>query len=248
MLTRLLAMTLVCAGMLACGGGGDGDDPASASNDPTASAGLWKGSTSNGRQAYGVLLSDGTYWVIYTATANPLRIAGAVEGTATSIGGNLSSSDALDFNLEGLGVTAATVTATYSPRNSLSGSIRYPNQTVAFTTKYVSVPAAALSQIAGSYRGTAAVVRAAESVNVSISSSGAINGTSASGCRFAGTATPRTDIAVFDVNVTFAGGVCALGTSTVRGVAFYDASTGQLFSAALNSGRTNGFLTVGTKV
>jgi hypothetical protein len=250
-LRKMVAAALVCVALFGCGGGGDGgtgDSALSPSNDPAASAGLWKGSTSNGRQAYGVTLSDGTYWFIYTAVGNSSRIAGVGQGTATSIGGTLISVDGLDFNLEGLGVSAASITATYSPRVSLNGTVRYPSQSVSFTTSYVSVAPAALSQIAGSYRGTAAVVAATESVNITISASGAISGTSASGCTFTGAATPRTDAAVFDVTVTFAGGVCALGGSTVKGVAFYDTSAGQLLSAALNAGRTNGFLALATKL
>jgi hypothetical protein len=262
----MLAAALVCAALLGCGGGsptvctplmhpvtcaaipgGDGSLPG-AVNNPTESAGLWQGITSNGRKAYGVLLSDGTYWFIYTAMGNPSLIAGVGQGTATSIDGTLTSTNGLDFNLEGLGVTAASITATYSPRVSISGTVRYPTQSVSFTASYVDVPPAALSQIAGSYRGTAAVVSASETVNVTISASGTISGVGASGCSFTGAAAPRIDVAVFDVTVTFAGGICALGTSTVRGVAFYDTGTGHLISAALNTGRTNGFLALGAKI
>lgn len=263
----MLVAALVCAALFGCGGGSPtvctpvmhpvtcaaipgegGGDSGGAVNDPTASAGLWEGSTSNGRQVLGALLSDGTYWFVYTALGDPSLIAGLGQGNATSIGGTLSSTNGLDFNLEGSGVTAANITATYSPQVSLSGTIRYPNQSVSFTANYVDVPPATLSQIAGSYSGEAATSGGTEAVNVTISAGGVISGTSAGGCSFTGAATPRTDVAVFDVAVTFAGGVCVLGTSTVRGVAFYDTGTGQLISAALNAGRTNGFLALGTKL
>jgi hypothetical protein len=231
-----------CALPPGSGGGGE-------VNDPAASAGLWQGSTSNGRQAFAVLLSDGAYWFFYTVMGDPAFIAGVGEGTATSIGGTLTSTNGRDFNLEGQGVNPATLTATYVPQTSLSGTMRQPNQTMSFTTSYVTVPPAALSQITGSYRGDAAVIGAseAESINVTISSTGVIDGTSASGCNFTGAATARSDVAVFNLTVTFGGGSCALGSSTVRGIAVYDAITGQLLSAAVNPGRTNALLALITK-
>jgi hypothetical protein len=227
------------------GAGGGGGEV----NDPTASAGLWQGSTSNGRQTFGALLSDGSYWIFYTLMGDSSRIAGVAEGTATSIGGTLTSTNGLDFSLEGMGVSTANIIATYVPRTSLSGTIGYPNQSVSFASSYVTVLPAALSQIAGSYRGEAAAASAPTtgSVSVTVSASGVIDGTSASGCNFTGAATPRTDVAAFDLTVTFGGGACALGISTVRGIAIYDAITGQLLSAAVNTSRTDGFLALVTK-
>lgn len=137
-----------CASAPGAGGG--------AVNDPAASAGLWQGTTSNGRETFGALLSDGTYWFFYTLIGNPLFIAGVGEGTATSIGSTLTSTNGRDYNLEGRGVSSATLTATFVPQTSLSGTIRYPDETVSFTSSYRTFPPAALSQIAGSYRGTAA--------------------------------------------------------------------------------------------
>ncbi len=49
------------------------------------------------------------------------------------------------------------------------------------------------------------------------------------------------------MSVTFGGGACSLGTSTVTGVAYYDANDRTLVVAALNATRTNGFLFLGTK-
>jgi hypothetical protein len=252
--------------LTACGGGGapdpgggGGSSGTGTSNstgggqdikdDPRAAAGLWQGSTSDGRQSFAVLLSDGRYWFFYTAVGTSSSISGVGEGIATSIGGTLTAPEGRDFNLEGNGVSPATLTATYMPQALLNGTIQYPNQTVSFTTSYVSVRPAALSQIAGSYGGAAAVVGAsdAESVSLAISAGGAVAGTSARGCNFSGAATPRTDVAVFDLTLTFSGGACALGTSTVRGIMFYDANTGNFLSAAVNAGRTDALLAVGTK-
>jgi hypothetical protein len=52
---------------------------------------------------------------------------------------------------------------------------------------------------------------------------------------------------LFDLTVTFGGGVCSNGTSTVTGIGYFDASTKRIYGAAPNSSRTDGFLFVGTK-
>ena len=80
-----------------------------------------------------------------------------------------------------------------------------------------------------------------------VASGGAITGTSAGGCSFTGTATPRASANVYDIMVTFGGGVCDNGTNTVTGVAYYVAAQNELIGTALNGGRTNGFIFVGVK-
>ena len=227
-----------CAASPDGGGGG--------SNDPAASAGLWEGSMSNGRQTFGALLSDGSYWFFYTLMNDFTLIGGVAEGTATSIGGRLASTNGLDFSLEGRGVTAADISGTFVPQTSLSGTIRYPDESVSFTSSYVTFPTATLAEIAGTYRGTSAIVSAPgiEAVSLTISAGGAISGTNGTGCNFTGAATPRTDVAgVFNITVTFGGRLCALGISTVRGIAIYDPTPGYLLTAAVNPGRTDSFLT-----
>lgn len=73
-----------------------GDGSGGPANDPAASAGLWQGSTSTGRQTFGALLGDGTYWFFYTLVANWAFIAGVGEGTATSAGGTLTFTNGRD--------------------------------------------------------------------------------------------------------------------------------------------------------
>ncbi|MBS0151028.1 MAG: hypothetical protein JSR31_08810 [Nitrospira sp.] len=45
----------------------------------------------------------------------------------------------------------------------------------------------------------------------------------------------------------FGGSDCRHGTETLAGVVFYDAATNRLYSAALNSARTNSFIFLATK-
>jgi hypothetical protein len=91
-------------------------------------------------------------------------------------------------------------------------------------------------------------VTASETVTVIVSNNGSISGSSNTGCTFSGSFSPRTHGNVFDVTVTFDGQPgCSIGTETVKGIALYDAGTKQLYSAALNDTKTNGFVFIGTK-
>jgi hypothetical protein len=106
-----------------------------------------------------------------------------------------------------------------------------------------------LATIVGTYSGEAVTVGNTnpELATVTIAGGGAITGSSAGGCSFTGTASPHAKGNVYDISVTFNGGVCTNGTNTVTGVAYYIAAQKGLVSTALNSGRTNGFLFEGTK-
>jgi hypothetical protein len=248
--TVLAACALLLSG---CGGGSsDNTTPAPQANAAGA-AGMWQGTTSTNRTVYAAVLANGTSWVLYTSPGNPTVIAGVVEGTASG-GSNptgvLTSNDALDFNLEAQAIFPATVTAVYAQGNFLNGTIHYTtlSQTTTFNTSALAAPAPTLSRVAGTYVGAAAVVGGAEAATVSVTTGGAISGVGTSGCRFTGTAAPRTDAPVFDVTVTFAGAPCLNGTSTTVGVAFLDVTTNRLYAAAVNSGRSNGFLFAGGKV
>ena len=235
---------VVTVAVSACGGGGSGD------GDSGTAEGLWQGTTNTNRAIAGLVLDDGTYWFIYSVAGNNQIIAGIVQGNSTSTNGSFSSSNGRDFNLEGLGVSPFALAGAYSAKRSLSGSVMYsPSSVTTFTSSYDTDYdlSPSLSAIAGTYSGSAATSAGTESAMVTISSLGAISGSSARGCTFTGSAAPRPRGNVYNVSVTFGGGVCANGTNTVTGVAYFDAPTKELTSAALNSARTNGFIYVGVK-
>lgn len=102
-----------------------------------------------------------------------------------------------------------------------------------------------MNAAAGTYTG---FVTASETVTVIVSNNGAISGDSSTGCTFSGSFSPRNHGNVFDVIIMFNGEPgCSIGKATVNGIAFYDAGTKQLRSAALNNNRTDGFVFIGTK-
>ena len=134
-------------------------------------------------------------------------------------------------------------------KSSLDGSITYPSSATTFTSSYDSdydlTPS--LTDIAGIYSGSALTSGGLDPATVTFTSAGTIDGSGASGCTFSGSASPRAKGNIYDVSVTFDGGICANGTSTVTGVAYFDAPSKQLTTVGLNSDRTDGFIYVGIK-
>lgn len=99
--SSLLALT-------ACGGGGSGGT----ASVPAASAeGLWNGDSSTSRSVTAIVLGNGSYWLLYSVPRVSAVVAGFIQGSSSSLNGSFSSSDGVDFNLEGQGINNATVAA-----------------------------------------------------------------------------------------------------------------------------------------
>lgn len=238
----------------ACGGGGgDGGGDGGGNNPPptTTAEGLWVGTTSNGRTVAGVVLDNSQFWVIYTSVGNGAVIAGAVQGDGSYQGNSFTSSNGKDFNFEGAGVNGVDVNATFAQEQSLSGSITYDGSPTEFTFTSTYNPdydlQPSLSTVAGTYAGSGYAGGGVEFTTVTIAAAGSITGVSSSGCAFTGSVTPHSKGNVYDVSITFGGGVCANGSNTVAGVGYYDAAMNRITSAGLNGTRTSGFIFVGDK-
>jgi len=246
-ITRSLAGLSLAALLSACGGGGGGDSTAVAS-----ATGLFNGTTTSGRSVTGVVLGDGTYYVLYSTTTNPNVIGGVVQGSGTTSANSFTSSNAKDFNLEGLGALNATVAANFVTKTSLSGSVTYsaPGITeTSFTTTYNAdfEVAPSLSTIAGTYTGQALVSAGSQAATVTISATGALSGSGASGCALTGTVSPRSDGNVYDFSMTFGSTNCVFANQTFTGISYYNSVTKKIIAAAPNATRTDGALFVGTK-
>ena len=232
---------------VACGGGYGHDFSSLPQSTATSAEGRWTGATLTSRTVAGLVLDDGSYWVFYTTRNNPNILAGLVQGTGTSHSGSFGSPNTRDFNLEGAGIRAATMSGSYVPNKSFHGTIAYFNgDTENFTSTYDanSESTLNLNLVAGSYDGLRADN---QNVTVTVDSTGMLSGHSSDGCSFAGTLTPRAKGNVFHTSVTFEGDACRDGTETVTGVAFYEAATNRLYSAALDNARTTSFIFIGTK-
>lgn len=228
---------LVIAG---CGGGG---------SDPPPAEGLFSGTTTSGRGVTGLVLDDGTYYVFYSPVGKPSEIAGVVQGNGTSAAGTFSSSNARDFNLEGAGVLSATVSASYAAKQSLNGTVSYgvgapTSFSSTYDKAYEATPSLA-ALAAGTFFGEVASSAGVENATVSVTSAGAISGSSQSGCAVTGSATPRARGNVFDISLTFGGPPCVFGVQTLTGIAYFDSATKTLYAAAPNAARTDGVLFFG---
>ncbi|NGZ12018.1 MAG: hypothetical protein CV088_22090 [Nitrospira sp. LK70] len=238
---------LLLVGLFACSDGGDTSTPSATTPAAPSAEGLWTGTTDTNRTVTALVLDNGVYWALYIEASNPSVIAGVVQGDSSSQNGAFTSSNARDFNLQN-GTLDATINGSYVMKQSLNGTIAYQNNTQAtFTMTYGSdydlTPD--MNAVVGTYTG---LVTASETVTVIVSTDGLIGGNSSTGCTFSGSFSPRTHGNVFDVTITFHGEPgCTIGTEPVNGIAFYDAGTKHLYSAALNGNRTDGFVFIGTK-
>src|SRR5450830_1236757 len=116
-----VASIVLAFSLSACGG-------SSSSTSTTATPeGFWSGTTNTGRSISGLVLDDGTTWFIYTSAINNQLIAGAIEGNGVSNNGSFTSTNSVDFNLEGAGVRMATVSASYTSKQTLTGTVSYPS-------------------------------------------------------------------------------------------------------------------------
>jgi hypothetical protein len=233
--------------VVGCGGGGGDSDAQVAA---TSAEGLYSGTTSTGRNIIGVVLDNGTYYVLYSTVGSATTIAGVVQGTGTSDAGSFSSSNARDFYIEGSDVFAATVSAIYVEKQSLNGTVSYSSGgstsfTSTYNADYETVPS--LAALAGTFSGQVASSEGTENATVTVSAAGAISGLGSSGCAVSGSASPRTRGNVFNLSLTFGGAPCLFANQTLTGIAYFDGATKRLYGAAPNAGRTDGVLFVGVK-
>jgi hypothetical protein len=240
-----LICLLLAISVSACGGEDTESPP-----PPSPAEGLWHGSTNTGRTVTGLVLDDGTYWFLYSLVGNPSVIAGGIQGSGSGQDGRSLSSNGKDFNLQAQAISTVSILGNYVPKQTMNAAVTYINGvqvvvTAIYDPDYDLTPD--MSLLAGTYSGSAATAGGIETVTGSLSATGSIVGSSTSGCNFNGLFAPRPRGNVYDVSITFSGGICSNGTSTVNGVGFFDASSKKLFGAALNSTRTNGFLFTGTK-
>lgn len=248
LMIKAFAMSWMLA-LTACGGGGDSG--AAAVSDATAQ-GLWNGSTSTSRSVTGIVLDDGTYWLLFSVPNVSALLAGFVQGTGTSLNGSFSSSDAIDFNISGQGINSATVSASYITKQSFNGSVSYPslNAPLTFTSSYNAdyEQTPNLTFVAGDYLGIASVANLNEAVTFIISAQGVIAGAGAtSGCQYGGLVKPRTTGNLYDVSLVIGGAACATGTNAVTGIGYFDAGPKRLYLVALNTSRTIGMNFTGIK-
>ncbi|MCD9122578.1 hypothetical protein [Cupriavidus sp. UGS-1] len=248
-MNKTLLIASMALALAACGGGG-GDDDGPAPQPATSPAeGLYTGKTSANQDIAGLVLDDGTYYVIYTSLA-PISL-GVIQGKLSAANGNFSSNDGKDFSVTSRGIFDVAINGTYATKGNLNGTVRYPatGQTATFTSTYDKnyelTPS--LATLAGTYSGTSVIPEGGESATITVASSGTISGAGASGCRIEGAAKPRARGNAYDITVTFGPSPCARPGQKMSGVAYYSAEDRSLIATGTTSDRSAGVLFVGTR-
>lgn len=244
---RFLVISLISSFVAAgCGGGGGGDD-GSADGDAGSAVGMYTGTTANGNALEGVVLDNGTYWFVYTE-AGGSTFGGVLQGTGNLQGSAFNSSNGKDFSLEDEEIYDVTLNANSIAETSLDGTLGYPGgTTVSFTSDYDAdyEQTPSLATLAGTYFGFIESSAGEFSATATISASGAVSGSSTTGCNISGTASVHASGNVYDVSISFGGGTCAQGTATFNGIAYFG-NDGRLYALTHNDSRSDGLLFVGT--
>ena len=242
---RVAATGLLVAAILAgCGGGSDDGDAAGRLN-------VWTGTTDTNRDLSGVTLPDGNYYLLYSSVGAAAVVGGAVQGTASVNGEAFTSTDALDFSAEGLGIRPSTVAATIKPTVSFNGSITPAagGAAVNFQTRgYSNFFNASLGTLVGSYTGTAGFALGVRAAVFTVTADGAVS-SSINGCAITGTATPRGDGEAYDLTIAFGGAPCATPIQglSFTGLAWLRPDNGRLQAVARNAASKQSVIFSGAK-
>jgi hypothetical protein len=242
-ITESLATLFVAVLLLAgCGGGGE-----SAEAEAPPATGVWTGVTSAGRAVQGVVLSDGRYYLVYSAAVNPQASGGLLQGAGSVQDANFIAEDGLDFSMEGVGVTASPLEAPV-PTLVLRGRVR-PTTPGEIRFRMTRTPDSftrpTLSGLAGTYPGQVAFSLGSRSATFSVTASGQVS-TVINGCSITGTAQPRNDVNAYDLSMTFGGAPCVFPFAQFTGVA-YLAASGKLHAAVLNAPSSQAIVFAGAR-
>lgn len=236
-----LSALVISLALTACGGGGGGE-----SSTVNADAqGYWSGPASTGYTVNAVVLETGETWGIYSSGST---IYGALYGTATTNGNNVSISGT-DFNFVTNASTPGTLTGPITARTSMSlTSTNGTTVPLTYSSTYDTAATAAAAT------GTWTFIGRSRSYSL-VPGSITINGSGAftlnqTNCTTVGTLVPRSGGKnVYNLNLTATGSSCAVGQSSMVGVAYIDTTItpNKFVSLALTPNKDDGVIVIGTK-
>lgn len=244
----LIALLVPVSSFIACGGGKSN----SVTPPPVTgqAQGVYEGSTSDGGQFVGIVEPNDNLYAVYVSSS--LVLSGMISGTATESSGSFNAT-IHDFYADGT-VNAGTLAGSFVAGTSLTGTLTETNVSVTLngtavpSTNYNYAAAAHLADIAGSWSGN---LLDGETADLTISSAGAVTGTSSLGCTFTGTVTPDTSGKnFFDVSLTFGASPCLAPNVGVSGVGIVvpatSGSSAQILSAVKASDNSLGTVFLGS--
>ena len=208
--------------------------------------GLLEGRTAAGEDIVGVVLSSGSFYLLFGDGATRAQL---VQGTGTFANGTFASTDARDYEFEAArDVVPASVTGTYVAGTSLSGIIASRGRTTSFRASYVpdSSPPMRLPVADTALTGVALTLDGSTFGNLTLEPGGRLSGILL-GCTITGTLVPRGDVRVADATVAIGGSFCAIGNHAMTGIAMFESEGGvsALIVFARNASQTNAFTFAG---
>ena len=234
--------------------GGDGGPAPAPTTPPASPAGFYVGTSGAGptlRDVSTLVLDNGRVYSLYSGPAGgpPTGIAGAVIGNGVTTGNTFTASPTRDFNFEApASVTIGSLSASFTPRSSISVTVSGGVPAVAFTGTYAPAyeNAPSLATAAGTYIGDVGFSGGSEGATVVVAANGTITANSTLGCNLSGAASLHASGNVYDVTITVGAGCIAFPPATVlTGHAYLNGTT--LHSIVMNPGLTDGLIFSGTR-
>jgi len=237
MKNRYFFAALITLVLTACGGGGGGTTNA----DPQ---GIWTGQISTGFKANMVLLENGELFGIYSTGST---IYGAGYGTA-SVSGNAITISGTDFYFPTNSATKGTFTGTVTTKSAISLTNANSNVALSYVSQYDTAATAVAVTGNWSFIGRSGSYTLLPG-SISVNSLGAFT-LNQTNCVTSGSIVPRSSGKnVYNVTLTSVGSSCAVGQSSMAGVAYLDTSVtpNRFLSLALTASKGDGLIVIGTR-
>lgn len=223
--------------MIACGGSGGNTSRTFLNPISPTAQGVFSGTLQGGNAFEAIVTPDDKVYVLHGAASadpNVFLVDGLVAGQGASNSGRYTAS-VTDFF--GSNPVSGSLTATYVPATSFTGTIVAGGTTIPFSGTAIAGfdvnTAASLSTITGTWIGTLMFFGAG---TITIDGNGKLSG-NAQGCTFSGTVKPDTSGKnFFTLSVTFGSSPCTAPFQTETGVVvdylLSNGTTRQLVAAA----------------
>ena len=235
---KLLFAAVSIVLITACGGGSSGG------TTNADAQGIWTGQASTGVTVNTVVLENGESWGIYSIGST---IYGALYGTA-SVSGNAITISGTDFNFPTNIATKGTFTGTVTAKSAMSLTSANSNVALSYLSQYDTAATAAAVTGNWSFIGrSGSYTLLPGSISVNSSGEFSLNQTN---CVTSGSIVPRSSGKnVYNVTLISVGSSCAVGQSSMAGVAYLDTSVtpNRFLSLALNASKGDGVIVIGTK-
>jgi hypothetical protein len=197
-----------------------------------ASAGVYKGTLSTHLDATLLMLYDGTAYLFYapagesgtSGTSGTSGVVVAHRGQQAA-NGQFTSTQAIDYGLRPARTAPVSMSVDFSRAPAVSGAIAGGEAfTFDVTPDQMLGQAPALATIAGLYNGQASSLGGTTRAHITVTSDGALAGTTAIGCVFKGSTAPHAGLNAYDVSLTFGPAPCPAPGALVTGNAVLDAA------------------------